>query len=80
MWGNLIEIFIWIKGFNKGDTSKVLTVNEQARTRSSGFRLDEYRFKQEIDRKWFPNKVVDELNRHNSQVVIAITIKSLREG
>ena len=36
--GDLIEVFNWMKGFNKGDVGKILTVNSQDRTRNNRFK------------------------------------------
>ena len=36
---DLIEVFKWVKSFNKGDVGKVLTVSSQDRTRNNGFKL-----------------------------------------
>ena len=48
--GNLIEVFKWLKGFNKGDVGKVLTINSQDKTRNNGFKLEKCRFDNEIGR------------------------------
>ena len=37
---DLIEVFKWVKGFNKGDVVKVLTISSQDRTRNNGFKLE----------------------------------------
>ena len=37
--GDLIEVFKWVKGFNKGDFNKVLILKEQGRTRTNGYQL-----------------------------------------
>ena len=42
--GDLIEVFEWVKGFNKGDINKVLIVKEKVRTQTNGFKLDKFRF------------------------------------
>ena len=77
--GDLIEVYKWVKGFNKGDLSKVLIVNEQSRTRSNGFKLDKFRFKKEIGRNWFTNRVVDEWNRLSEHVVGAESISCFKK-
>ena len=33
--GDLIEVFKWVKGFDKADVGKVLTVSSQDRTRNN---------------------------------------------
>ena len=46
--GDLIEVFKWMKGFNKGEVGKIFTVSSQDRTRSNGFKLKKCRFGKEI--------------------------------
>ena len=38
--GDLIEVFKWVKGFNKGDVGKVFMISSQDRTRNNGFKLE----------------------------------------
>ena len=77
--GDLIEVYKWMKGYNKGDINKVLIVREQNRTRSNGFKLDKFRFNREIGKNWFTNRVVDEWNRLSSHVVSANTIDTFKK-
>ena len=37
--GDLIEVFKWVKGFNKGAV-EVLMISSQDRTRNNGFKLE----------------------------------------
>ena len=53
----------WMKGLNKGDVGKVLTVNSQDGTKSNKFNLEKCRFRKDIERTWFTNRVVDDWNR-----------------
>ena len=76
--GDLIEVFKWYRGYNKGDISKVLRVSNQDRTRNNGFKIEKGRFKKEIGKNWFANRVVDEWNGLSSQVVGAKTIESFK--
>ena len=76
--GDMIEVYKWMKGLNKGDTHKVLLVGEQSRTRNNGFKLDKFRFNRDIGKNWFTNRVVDEWNRLSSHVVSAKTIVTLK--
>ena len=76
--GDLIEVFKWYRGYNKGDISKVLRVSKQDRTRNNGFKIEKDRFKKEIGKNWFANRVVDEWNGLSSQVVGAKTIESFK--
>ena len=65
----MIEVFKWVKGFNKADVGKVLTISSQDRTRNNRFNLEKCRFNKEIGRNWFINRVVDDWNRLSQQVV-----------
>ena len=69
-----IEVYKWVKGFNKGDIRKVLIVSGPGRTRTNGYKLKKFRFKKEIGKNWFTNRVVDEWNRLSSHVVSAKSI------
>ena len=66
--GDLIEVFKWMKGFNKSDVGKVLTINSQ----------EKFRFRKNIDRNWFTNRVVDDWTRLSQQIVSAQTIGSFK--
>lgn len=77
--GDLIEVFKWVRGFNKGDISKVLIVSDPGITRTNGFKLDKFRFKKEIGRNWFTNRVVDEWNRLSRDVVGATTLDCFKK-
>ena len=64
------------RGYNKGDISKVIRVNNQDITRNNGINLEKFRFKRKIERNWFSNRVVDEWNRLN--IVSAQTLGSFK--
>ena len=53
----------WYRGYNKENISKIPSVNNQDITRNNGFKLKKFRFRREIGRNWFSNRVVDEWNR-----------------
>ena len=76
--GDLIEVFKWMKGFNKGDINKILKVKDLTRTRGHGFKLDKFRFRKEIGKWWFSNRVVNDWNRLSSHVVEANTLESFK--
>ena len=67
-----------MKGFNKGDAGKVLTISSQDRIRNNEFKLEKYRFNKEMGRNWFTNMMVDDWNRLSQQVVSAKTIGSFK--
>ena len=77
--GDLIEVFKWIKGFNKGDINKVLLVSTSNRTISNGYKLEKFRFRKEIGKNWFTNRVVDEWNRLSGHVVSAKSIDCFKK-
>ena len=52
----MIEVLKSYRGYNKGDISKVLRVNNQDITSDSGFKLKIFRFRREIGRNWFLNE------------------------
>ncbi len=76
--GDLIEVYKWMKGYNKGDINKVLIVRERGRTRSNGSKLDKFRFNKDIGKNWFTNRVMDEWNRLSIHVVSANTMDSFK--
>ncbi len=55
--GDLIEVFKWVIGYNKGDISKVMRISQHEGTRSNGFKLEKYRFRREIGKHWFSYRV-----------------------
>ena len=54
----MIEAFKWKNGINNGISVEVLKMKEGI-TRSNGFKLDKFRFKKDIGKRWFENRVVD---------------------
>ena len=76
--GDMIEVYKWFNGINKGDISKVLKLNNQDRTRSNGYKLDKFRFRKEIGRNWFGNRVVDSWNGLPNSVVNAKTLDTFK--
>ena len=76
--GDMIEVCKWFKGFNKGDITKVLKINSGDRTRSNRFKLDKFRFRRELGRNWFGNRVVDEWNRLPDQIINARSLNSFK--
>lgn len=55
---------------------KVLIAKTDVRTRNNGNKLDEFRFRKEISRKWFTNKVANEWKKLSQFVVVADTTES----
>ena len=67
-----------LRGYNKGDITKVLRVNNQDITRNNGFKQEKFKFRRETGRNWFSNKVVDEWNRLNNHIVSIQTLGSFK--
>ena len=76
--GDMIEVFKWQKGYNKGDVDKIIKVSEQTRTRNNGFKLEKVRFQREIGRHWFSNRVVDYWNGLSGQIVSVESLGSFK--
>ena len=68
----MIEVYKWVKGINKGSIEQI-EISYQGRTGSSnGYNmLDKPRFRTDIGRHWFTNRVVSDWNRLDKQVVSA---------
>ena len=73
-----MEVFKWYRGYDKGDVNRILRISNQDRTRNNGFKLEKSRYKKEIGKNWFSNRVVDEWNALSGQVVSARTIESFK--
>ena len=77
--GGLIEVFQWVKGFNKGDINKVLIVKEKVRTQTNVFKLDKFRFRKDVGKNVVTNRVVEEWNRLNKHVVSSWTVDTYKK-
>ena len=76
---DLIEVFKWIKGYNKEDINKVLIVKEKIRTLTKGFKLDKFRFRKDIGKNWFTNRVVEECSKLRKHMVSAGTVDTFKK-
>ena len=76
---DLIEMFKWVKGFNKVDINKVFVVKEKVRTRTNGFKLDKFRYRKDIGKDWFTNRVVEEWSKLSKYVVSAGTVDTFKK-
>ena len=77
--GDMIEVYKWVKGINKGHIDQVIEISSQGRTRSNGYKLDKLRFRTDIGRYWFTNRVVNDWNRLDRHVVSAESISSFKK-
>ena len=76
--GDLIEVFKWVKGINEGNIKQVIDLSKQNRTRSNGFKLEKLRFRTNIGKNWFTNRVVNDWNSLGKHVVEAESINSFK--
>ena len=76
--GDLIEVFKWVKGINEGNIKQVIDFSKQNRTRSNGFKLEKLRFRTNIGKNWFTNRVVNDWNSLSKHVVEAESINSFK--
>ena len=58
--------------------NKVLIVKEKVRTRTNGFKLDKFRYRKNIGKNWFTNRVVEEWNKLSKHVVSAGTVDTFK--
>ena len=77
--GDLIEVFKWVKGINKGDINQVLEFSNQGITRNNGYKLEKLRFRTDIGKFWFSNRVVNDWNGLSRHVVGAETLSSFKK-
>ena len=76
--GDMIEVFKWVKGINKGNIDQVIEINSRDRTRGNGYKLEKRRFRTNIGKYWFTNRVVNEWNSQGRHVVDAESISSFK--
>ena len=74
----MIEIFKWVKGINKGSIDQVLEICSQDRTLGNGYKPEKLRFRTDLDRYWFTNRVVNDWNRLDRHVVSGKSIGSFK--
>ena len=80
--GDMIEVYKWVKVIDKGRIDQVIEISsQQGRTCSSnGYnKLDKPRFRTDIGRYWFTNRVVNDWNRLDRHVVSAESIRSFKK-
>ena len=77
--GDLIEVFKWVKGINKGNIDQVLELSNQNRTRNNGYKLEKLRFRTDIGKNWVTNRVVNDWNRLSRHVVESETLNTFKK-
>ena len=75
----MIEVYKWVKGINKGSIELVIEISSQGRTRSNLYKLDTPRFRTDIGRHCFTNRIVNDWNRLDKHVVSAESIHSFKK-
>ena len=75
---DMIEVFKWVKGINKGNIEQVLEISSQERTRGNGYKLEKLRFRTDIG-NISSLTVVNDWNRLGRHVVIAESIGSFKK-
>ena len=48
--GDMIEVFEWVKGINKGNIYQVLEISSQDRTRGNRYKLEKLKFRTDLGR------------------------------
>ncbi len=49
---DMIEVYKWVKGINKGNIDQVIEISSQDRTRGNGYKLE---FRTDVSSYWFTN-------------------------
>lgn len=56
----LLKYLNGIRGINKGKSGEVLMSKTNVRLRSNEYKLDKFKFRKEIGKRWYTNRAVDE--------------------
>ena len=73
------EVYKWVRGINEGSIEHVIEISSQGRTRSNGYKLGKPRFRTDIGRHWFTNRVVNDWNMLDKHVVSAESTSSFKK-
>ena len=76
--GDLIAAFQYLKGAYKQEGSQLFTRVDNSRTRGSGFKLKEGRFRLDIKGKFFTLRVVRCWNRLPREIVDALSLEMFK--
>ena len=78
LWGDLIVAIQYLKGAYKQEGERLFTWVDSNRTRRNGFKLRQQRFRLDIRRKFFTQRVVTHWNRLPKEVVVVPLLEAFK--
>ena len=78
LWGDLIVAFLYLKGAYKQEGERLFTWVDSDRTRENGLKLRQGRFRLDIRKKFFTQRVVTHWNRLPKEVVDAPSLEAFK--